>query len=253
MAEIKLSKLVTYLNDYLKTDEVPDYPGAHNGLQAEGLPVVKKIVAAVDACRTTIEHAQELDADLLIVHHGLFWNGVQRFVGPVYRRYKTLFDSGISIYSSHLPLDAHPDVGNNHELARGLGLQIEEGFGDYKGFDIGVRCSADLARSELLDRLDSLLGTPSKILACGPLRARHVGIVTGGGGSMVGEAADAGLDTLITGEGAHHNFHTAEEYGVNLIFSGHYATETFGVRALGRHIEKKFGIEWEFVDHPSGL
>jgi dinuclear metal center YbgI/SA1388 family protein len=253
MAEIELTRLVTYLNDYLKTDEVQDYSGAHNGLQVEGRPVVKRIVAAVDACRATIERTAELEADLLLVHHGLFWNGVQRFVGPVYQRYKTLFDSGISIYSSHLPLDAHPEVGNNHELARGLGLQVEEGFGDYKGVEIGVRCSADLARNELVERLDSLLGTPSNVLECGPLRVRHIGIVTGGGGSMVGEAADAGLDTLITGEGAHHNFHTADEYGVNLIFSGHYATETFGVRKLARHIEEKFGIEWEFVEHPSGL
>ncbi|MDP6504363.1 MAG: Nif3-like dinuclear metal center hexameric protein [Planctomycetota bacterium] len=253
MAEIKLTKLVTYLDDYLKTGEVPDHSGAHNGLQVEGRPTVKKIVAAVDGCRSTIEQAATLEADLLIVHHGFFWSGVQRFVGPVYQRYKTLFDSGISVYSSHLPLDAHPDVGNNHELARGLGLQVDAGFGDYEGLEIGVRCSADLARNELIERLDSLLGTPSNVLECGPLRVRQIGIVTGGGGSMVGEAADAGLDTLITGEGAHHNYHTAEEYGVNLILSGHYATETFGVRALARHIEEKFGIEWEFVEHPSGL
>jgi dinuclear metal center YbgI/SA1388 family protein len=253
MAEIKLSKLVTYLDDYLKTAEVQDYSGAHNGLQVEGRPVIKKIVATVDACRTTIKRTAALEADLLLVHHGLFWSGVQPLIGPVYQRYKMLFDSGISIYSSHLPLDAHPEVGNNHELARGLGLQIEAGFGDYKGADIGVRCSADFARNELVERLDSLLGTPSNVLACGPLRVRNIGIVTGGGGSMIGEAAAAGLDTLITGEGAHHHFHTAEEFGVNLIFSGHYATETFGVRALAKHIEEKFGIEWEFVEHPSGL
>jgi len=253
MSEVALTELVRYLDDYLRVSEVPDYSGAHNGLQIQGQPKVRKLAAAVDACLATIREAVKLDADLLLVHHGLLWEGPQPFVGPLYQRLKAAFDGGLAVYSSHLPLDAHPEVGNNHELARALGLAIEEGFGLYEGSPIGVSCTSDIARGELVERLDSVLGSPSKVLECGPLRARRIGIVSGGGGSLVVEAAEAGLDTLITGEGQHHNFLQAEDHGINVILAGHYATETFGVRSLARHLSQKFGLDWELIDHPSGL
>ena len=253
MAEVALKKLAAYLDEYLRVSEVPDYSGAHNGLQLEGREKIAKVAAAVDASRATIEKAVELEADLLIVHHGLFWSGVQKFTGPVFKKLRPAFEHGLAIYSSHLPLDAHVEVGNNHELARALGLSITGPFGTYEDFPIGLECSADLPRSELMQRLDTVLDSPSNLLECGPLRVRRIGVVTGGGGSLVEEAGRTGLDTLITGEGAHHTFLSAEDYGVNVFYSGHYATETFGVRALAQHLNEKFDLSWEFIDHPSGL
>jgi dinuclear metal center YbgI/SA1388 family protein len=248
-----LTELVHYLDEYLRVAEVPDYPGAHNGLQVEGKAAVQKLAAAVDACIATIEEAVRLEADMLLVHHGLLWGEARPFVGPLYRRLKPAFDSGLTVYSSHLPLDAHPEVGNNHQLARVLGLAIADSFGRYENYPIGVRCSADVARQELAERLDTVLGSPCKVLACGPLRARRIGIVTGGGAGMVPEAAEAELDTLITGEVQHHTFLAAEDCGINVILAGHYATEVFGVRALARHLGEKFGLDWALIEHPSGL
>lgn len=253
MGEIELSELAEYLDRFLKVSEIPDYEGAHNGLQLEGKRVVKKVAVAVDACRPTIESAIEIDADLLIVHHGLLWAGVERFVGPVYRRLLPAFRHGLAIYSAHLPLDAHPEVGNNHELARALGLTVVDGFGTYNDYVVGVKCSCDMAREELGERLTTVVGAAPQLLPCGPLRIHSVGVVTGCGGSMVHEAASAGIDTLVTGETQHHVFLAAEDYGINVFLSGHYATETFGVRALARHINSRFELPWEFIDHPSGL
>lgn len=253
MAEVTLKELADYLDDYLCVAEVPDYPGAHNGLQLEGKPAVSRIAVAVDACRATIRGALDAGADLLVVHHGLLWDGAQRFVGPLYQRLRPAFENSLAVYASHLPLDAHEEVGNNRELARALGLTIEESFGLHEGYPIGVRCSADLARSELIQRLDTVLGAPPKALECGPLRVRNIGVVTGSAGNLVSDAAAAGLDTLITGEAQHHNFLQAEDYEVNVILAGHYATETFGVKALAKHLNGKFGLDWEFIDHPTGM
>lgn len=250
-----LRAIVTYLDEYLRVRAVPDYPTALNGLQVDGgRTEVRRIAVAVDAAQATIDRAVAGGADLLIVHHGLFWDGNQPVTGRRYRRLKALMDADLPLYSAHLPLDVHPEVGNNAVLARELGIDIQGTFGEYKGSPVGVWGTVDeMLREALAARLDALLGGRVKLVPGGPERVRRVGVITGGAGGSVADAVAAGLDAFVTGEGAHHNFIDAEEGGINLLLGGHYATETWGVRALGRHLEEKFGIEWEFIDHPTGL
>lgn len=250
-----LRTIVTYLDEYLRIRAVPDYPTALNGLQVDGgRTQVRRIAVAVDAAQATIGRAVAGGADLLIVHHGLFWDGNQPVTGRRYRRLKALMEADLPLYSAHLPLDVHPEVGNNAVLARELGIDIQGSFGEYKGSPVGVWGTVDeMLREALVARLDALLGVRVKLVPGGPERVRRVGVITGGAGGSVADAVAAGLDAFVTGEGAHHNFFDAEEGGINLLLGGHYATETWGVRALGRHLEEKFGIEWEFIDHPTGL
>ena len=246
--------LVDYLDTYLRTAEVPDYPNALNGLQVDSARArVRRIAVAVDAAQHTIDAAARAGADLLIVHHGLFWDGNQPVAGRRYRRLKALFDADLPLYAAHLPLDVHPEVGNNAVLARELGVEIRGTFGEYRGAPVGVWGALEIRREALCARLDALLGGRVKMVPGGPEQVRTVGVITGGAGGEVLVAARAGLDAYVSGEGAHHNYFDAEEGGVNLLLGGHYATETFGVRALGRHLEEKFGLEWTFIDHPTGL
>ncbi len=249
-----LRSLTEYLDTWLRVREVPDYPNALNGLQVDcGRAEVRRIAVAVDAVQHTVDAAVRGGADLLLVHHGLFWDGNQPVTGRRYRRLKALFDADLAVYSAHLPLDVHPEVGNNAVLARELGVEIRGSFGEYKGFPVGVWGEIDIRREALCARLDALLGGRVKMVAGGPERVRTVAVITGGAGGEVAAAARTGLDAYVSGEGAHHNFFDAEEGGVNLLLGGHYATETFGVRAVGRHLEEKFGLEWTFIDHPTGL
>lgn len=254
MAAVALTDLVAYLDDYLDLANVPDYPDAWNGLQVENSGTVRKIAACTDACQSTFETAAELGADLLLVHHGLFWGkGVTPLTGRSYRRVQQLITADIALYSAHLPLDAHPEVGNNIELARGIGLNVEGRFGEYEGHAIGFWGELQLSRDELGARLEKLLGSEPFLIAAGPEEARRVGVVTGGAASMIAQAQEAGLDTFVTGEGPHHTYFDAQEWGLNVLFAGHYATETLGVKALARHLAEKFGLDWEFIDHPTGL
>ncbi|CAN5778887.1 Nif3-like dinuclear metal center hexameric protein [soil metagenome] len=248
-----LAKLTQYLDTYLRVREVPDYPTALNGLQVENGGEVARIAVAVDAAQATIEAAVAERADLLLVHHGLFWDGNQPLTGRRFRRVKRLLDAGIAVYAAHLPLDVHPEVGNNAVLARALGIEPEGSFGDYQGYPLGVWGELQLRREALAARLDELLGGRIKLVPGGPERVRRVGVITGGAGSMIGAAREAGLDAFVTGEGAHHNFFDAEEGGINLFLAGHYATETWGVRALAEHLETRFGLPWSWIHHPTGL
>lgn len=248
-----LGELRAYLDVYLRVAEVPDYPGALNGLQVEGTREVRRVAAAVDAAQATVDAAATWGADLLLVHHGLFWDGNVPVTGRRYRRLRALFDAGMAVYASHLPLDAHPEVGNNAVLARELGVEPRGSFGEYKGMPLGVWVELDVGRDELRERLERVLGGPVKLVPGGPERVRRVGVITGGAGDMIPAAVAAGLDAFVTGEGAHYNYFDAEEGGINLYFGGHYATEVWGVRALARHLEEKFGLEWTFIDHPTGL
>jgi dinuclear metal center YbgI/SA1388 family protein len=250
---VNLDELVRYLDEYLCTATTPDYAGALNGLQVQGTRPVRRIAAAVDAAQATVERAIAGGADLLLVHHGLFWDGSQPVTGRRYRRLKPLLDAGVAVYSAHLPLDAHPEVGNNAVLLRALGAEPQGNFGEYKGLPLGVWGEVDLRREALCARLDEVLGVRVKMVPGGPERVRRLGVITGGAGSMVPAAVAAGLDAFVTGEGAHHNFFDAEEGGINLFLGGHYATEVWGVRALAEHLQRTFGIEWFFVDHPTGL
>lgn len=252
---VRLADLVGYLNDYLMVRDIPDYPNAFNGLQVEGREQVRRVLTAVDASVASVEEAVAWEADMLIVHHGLFWNGLQPIVGRFRRRLQPLLREGISLYAVHLPLDVHPEVGNNVVLARQLGLAVSERFGEFQGTPVGVVCETEIALEELVSRLREELATEVKVIAFGGKRVRRLGILTGGAGQtrILTEASERGIDTLLTGEGAHHTYLDAEELGINLLYAGHYATETLGVRALGEHLQRQFGLEHRFFDHPTGL
>ena len=248
-----LAPIVTHLDRYLRTAEVADYSGAWNGLQVENSGAVVKIAAAVDACEAVIAEAVARGASLLLVHHGLFWGGVQPLTGVVRRKVKAALDGDLAIYSSHLPLDLHPVVGNNALLAQALGFKRCAPFFFEKGAHLGVQTRAALSLSELARRLERVLGSAPHLAPGGPGKTARIGIVTGGAGGEVARAAAEGVDTFITGEGPHHSYTLAEELGVNLFYAGHYATETFGVRALAAQVAGKFRVPWEFIDHPTGL
>ena len=267
MARLPLADLVAYLDDYLRVREVPDERNAVNGLQVENSGTVGSIVAAVDASQATIARvaaeAAGPDADepppLLLVHHGLLWDGNVPVVGRRYRRLAALLEHDIALYAAHIPLDLHPEVGNNVVLAERLGLEVQGWFGDYRGTALGVWGRAPQrwgTRDALLAEVDRALGTfapGARLIPGGPERVARVGIITGGAGSMIAAARDAGLDTYITGEGPHHTYFDAMEWGINVIYAGHYATETLGVQALASHLAERFDLDWEFHDHPTGL
>ena len=251
MAE--LNELVAYLNEYLDVGGVPDYDGAHNCLQVANSGQVERLAVAVDASQRTVLEAVRRGCDLLLVHHGLFWDGAVRVTARRYRRLQPLLTADVAVYSAHLPLDVHEEVGNNAVLARELGISLQGRFGSYRGADLGWWGRLEVKREVLAARLDEKLGGRVRMLAFGPEVVRTVGVITGGAGSLIEEAVAAGLDAYVTGEGAHHTYFDAEEAGINVFYGGHYATETWGVRALGEHLEARFGLPWEFIDHPTGL
>lgn len=251
---MRLDTLVRYLDDYLRVaEEVADAPEALNGLQVGNSGDITKLAAAVDMCEATVRMAAEQRADCLLVHHGLFWGGLRPLVGPAYRRVAALIKGNIALYAAHLPLDRHPDVGNNSVVARLLGVKVRGEFGSYHGAPIGIWGEYSGTRDELSWSLTKTLGSAPRLLPFGPERVQRVGIVTGAGGSLIPQAAAAGLDTYITGEGQHWTFFDAEELGINVFYAGHYATETVGVKALAEHLSKKFDLPWAFLDHPTGL
>ena len=250
---VQLAEIVPYLDRYLRISEVPDDPRAINGLQLENLGSVKRIAAAVDACQATIDLAAAAGADFLLVHHGLFWSGLEPVRGIHGRRIRALVERNIALYSAHLPLDCHPEVGNNHVLARRLGVANLQPFGLSDGVFIGVAGELAVRRDELLARIQTVLGATPRLIPTGPAQIRRVGIITGAGSSELASAARVGLDTFITGEGPHHTYLQAEELGINLIYAGHYATETIGVQVLAAHLSERFRIPWQFLDHPTGM
>ena len=249
-----LHEIVEFMDDYLGTTSVPDAPGARNGLQVDARSPVEHVCAAVDACQATIEGAAREGAQLLVVHHGLFWGDPLPITGRTYRRLKTLLDADMALYASHAPLDVHAEIGNNVLLADALGLEIEGRFGSWRELDeIGVWSTADLPLEDLVRRVGDACGGQPFVIPGGPSHVRRIGIITGGADSAIAEAHDAGLDTFVTGEGSHHSFHDATELGLNVIFAGHYLTEVLGVKALAALVAERFGIGWSFVDHPTGL
>ena len=250
-----LKEIASYLDEYLRIREIPDEPTAVNGLQVENSGRVTSLVAAVDASQATIAAADP--SALILVHHGLLWDGNVPIAGRRYRRLRALLDRDAALYSAHIPLDVHPEVGNNVVLAERLGLSIEGWFGDYRGIPLGVwgRAPHILTHRDALGaEVAQALGSGAvRVIAGGPERPGRIGIVTGAGGSMIGAARDTGLDTLVTGEGAHHTYFDAMEWGINVIYAGHYATETLGVQALASHLADRFDLPWDFHDHPTGL
>ncbi|HSG47099.1 MAG TPA: Nif3-like dinuclear metal center hexameric protein, partial [Longimicrobiales bacterium] len=241
---VKLSSLVDYLDGYLSVPEHPDYRTALNGLQVQGREEVKRIAAAVDSSEAVIADAVAAKADLLLVHHGLFWDGLRPLTGRRFRRVQALVKSGTGLYSAHLPLDGHPEVGNCILLARALELEVRGRFGEYEGAPIGWwGTPTEWEREALVARCGDVLGGPVQLLDGGPEKVHRVAVVTGGGGSFIEAAARAGVDTLVTGEGSHHTFVDAHELGVNVLYGGHYRTETFGVKALAEHLAGMFHLE----------
>lgn len=253
---MKSESLLQYLDQYLGVPGHPDYPRALNGVQVQGPPEMHKVAAAVDASEASIAAAADTGADLLLVHHGLFWDGLVPITGRRFRKLRLLIEHRLGLYSVHLPLDAHAEVGNCALLARALDLGTLGRFGRHEGVDIGwwgtLAAPEDPARFR--DRLSAAVaGGRVHWVPGGPATIERVGVVTGAGGSCVAEAVAAGLDALVTGEGAHHHHFDAMEEGIHLFLAGHYATETFGVRALAQHIGERFGLAWEFLDQPTGL
>lgn len=262
MTRAATSLVASFLDELLSIREVPDHANAHNGLQVENHGEVGWIVAAVDASLATIEAVARAKGNrpgLLIVHHGLFWDGAQPLTGRRFQRVSTLIRHDIALYSAHIPLDLHPEIGNNALLARRLGLEIEGRFGDYRGAPIGTwgRAPAPIrSREGLVTALAKALGLSADaitFISGGPPAIARVGVITGAAGDMVASAREAGLDTFITGEGPHHSYFDAMEWGINLVYAGHYATETLGVQALAARAADRFSLPWEFSDHPTGL
>lgn len=253
MSKLSLAQLVQHCDTLLQTATIGDYDGAANGLQVENSGIVTRIAAAVDASLATVKLAIAAKADLLLVHHGLFWSPAHPWTGKKYELLRALIENNIAVYSSHLPLDAHPKLGNNAQLAAALGLKKLRPFFPSHGQPIGLETTATLTREELTARLTRATGLKPKLIPGGAKLCRRIGIVTGGAGGDLKTAAAAGVDTFITGEGPHWTYALAEELGLNVLYGGHYATETFGVKALAAHLSQKFRVPWTFLDHPTGL
>jgi dinuclear metal center YbgI/SA1388 family protein len=278
-----LSEIVNYADRFLRIRDVGDWDNALNGLQMENSGRVTRIGAAVDVSTRILTEAQKRDIDLLIVHHGLFWPGLQPVRGAFGRQLRIAFENDIALYSAHLPLDIHARVGNNAQLIAALGLgfgvrrhvaafessprrirpvadadvsahcKSAQPFLEEKGQPVGLKVRSSLSRSKLVRKLENALKGPVKVFGFGPKQTRVIGVVTGAAGSEIYRVADEGIDTFITGEAPHWAAVAAEEVGMNLLVGGHYATEVFGVKALAAHLSKRFRVSWEFIDCPTGL
>ena len=259
MTAIGLHELVRHLDELLETDRIPDYPNAVNGLQLANSGAVNKVAAAVDFSSASVAGAVSEGADCLLVHHGMFWSGLEPVRGPAYERMKQLIENDVAVYASHLPLDRHEHLGNNVLLAAELGLSPSGGFARFQTTDVGVRGDADIDTAELASRADAFAATHGGALRATPIpkgrRTKRWAICTGAGASAetLREATEHGIDTLIVGEGAHWTAVHAADNDLVILYAGHYATETLGVRALAQHVREKFSIPWVFLEHPTGL
>lgn len=251
---IELKEIVNYLDNELRIAEIADYPGALNGLQLENNGKVTKVAAAVDASIPVFKKAVSAGADLLVVHHGMFWHGAQRIVSSQYEKLKLAMDANMAVYSAHIPLDIHREWGNNALLCEKIGMIDTEPFHLWKGELLGLKQEMDLSLDELVKAVKSAVG--ANVHFCHGRESKDVGmvgVITGGAGSEIQAMADAGINTFITGEGPHWSYPLAEELGINVIYGGHYATETFGVLKLIDLLKSKYLLNNHFVDHPSGI
>jgi dinuclear metal center YbgI/SA1388 family protein len=255
-----LAEIARFCDALLGVPGFPDDARALNGIQVDTSADVARVAAAVDARERTIAAAATAGAQLLIVHHGLFWGGLTPVRGAQLRRFDALLRGGVGVYSAHLPLDAHPEIGNGALLAAELGLDPAGGFGRHLGVEVGVHGSTSAVETaQLVARARAFAeryggSVRTSLLPPGRTTTRWA-IVTGAGADSdtLAEAAQRGIDTLIVGEGPHHTAITAEEMGLVVIYAGHYATETLGVQALARRVADTFGLAWEFVHEPTGL
>jgi dinuclear metal center YbgI/SA1388 family protein len=254
-----LSVIADHLDQLLRTKEIPDYPPALNGVQLENRGESVKVAAAVDFSRRVVEGTIASGSNLLVVHHGMFWGGLRPISGRLYACIASLIRHDIAVYASHLPLDAHPELGNNVLLARELGLEPVGGFARYQGVHIGVQGIAELPTRVLVERAQRIArrhGSDVITTSSSDSRVtRRWGICTGAGADAdtIREALEGEIDTLIVGEGPHYTAVEAADLDLAIIYAGHYATETFGVRALASYIGKTFDVPWEFIEAPTGL
>ncbi len=241
-----LSDLVAYCDQRTRRAAFKDAPGAHNGLQVANSGKVTRIGAAVDAGLVPFRKAVAAGVDFLIVHHGMYWDMPRPLVGPVYERVATLVRGDCALYSNHLPLDAHPEIGNNALLAKQLGLKADRPFLVRDNEAIGWIAASSEERSSLRRRLESLY---PRVIAveCGSSRPRAIAFCSGSGNSAVNELVKEGVDTLVTGELREEWFNVAQEQKLNLYLCGHYATEVHAVSALAAELSTTFGLPWEFV------
>lgn len=251
-------QIAAFADDLLRTSEVADYPNALNGLQVDTDAEISKIAAAVDFSARTVRGAVASGAQLLLVHHGAFWGGAAPLTGKRFQVFRELLKSPLGVYSSHLPLDCHPTIGNNALLARRLGLNAESRFGEFSGTKIGVSGTSSSTVRELITTASAFAAEHGGRIHTTPhdesARVGRWAICTGSGAdsSSLREASERGIQTLIVGEGPHWTAVHAEESGLVLIYAGHYATETLGVQALASALGKEFGLPWEFVAAPTG-
>jgi dinuclear metal center YbgI/SA1388 family protein len=248
---MKTRELADFLDEFLRIKSITD--SSRNGLQVDHSGTTHRVALAVDACAEAVEKAADAGADFLIVHHGLFWDQPLTVTGPTYQRVLRFIQRDMALYAAHLPLDLHPEVGNNVRLAGVLGLSATSDFGDYHGVEIGK--AVELKKPITMDDFENRIhqaGFSPQIWRFGPDRIRKIGLVSGGGIGLLAEAARKGFDAFVTGEPSHSHYWFAKESGIHVIMAGHYATETLGVKALGGVIQKRFGIETVFIDLPTG-
>ena len=249
---MKAVELAGYIDDLLNVEIIRD--SSLNGLQVENEKEISKIVMAVDASLATINRAKAAQADMLIVHHGLYWGKPLPVTGMHYKRIKRLIDLDIALYAVHLPLDVHPELGNNVQLAKAFDWEIRGEFGIDNGLPLGIEVRFKIPQTvlEIADVLNEKFKMKSDVWDFGPAEIRKMGIITGGGIGFIEQAKEYGLDALLTGEPRHSAYWTARELGLNVILAGHYVTETLGVKALGRHLKSQFDLSVKFVDLPTG-
>lgn len=249
---MKIQELTNYLDQYLRIAEISDY--GPQGLQVEATSdTVKRIALAVDVAPPIIAAAADWHADMLLVHHGILWRSVECIAGPLGARVRDLLKHNIHLYAAHLALDAHPEVGNNAVLANLLGVEVTDWWCQAQGTPIGVFGNLGLPLTDLVAQVEQRLHTKVRLLAHGPVQVNQIAIVSGFGADRVAEAQAMGADTLLTGETSHANYWAAADHGLNVLFAGHYATETVGVQALGRHLAARYDLEVKFFDFPTAM
>ena len=254
-----LAEVAEFLDSTLRIAGIPDYPNAVNGVQLANLAEIRHVATAVDFSSETVNGALDAGAQMLLVHHGMFWGGVQPLTEHRHRRLRALIMNDVAVYAAHLPLDVHPEFGNNALLAKLFDLEPQSGFAKYQALDVGLSGTSDVPTHVLAERAGALAAQYGGQLVATPFSADRVthawGICSGAGAdsATLREAATKGLDTLIVGEGPHHTGVEARELGIVILYVGHYATETLGVRALGDVVGEKFGLTSTFVDAPTGL
>lgn len=251
MADLK--EIVAFLDEELRLSEIKDYAGAMNGLQLENDGKVERVFSAVDASLAVVEEAAAAGGGLLLVHHGMFWQGTQPLTGSYYRKIRAAIRGNLAIYSAHLPLDWHPVHGNNILLAKAIGLRDSSPILQKDGWPTGVAGRWEGSRSDLVKATSAAVGRGVTLCPGGGDQVGKVAVISGGAGSEVGKIAELGIDTFVTGEGPHWTYIEAEERTVNVIYAGHYATETFGVKSLGAWIGERFRVAATFINRPGGL